>query len=308
MEFDRTPPNFAAGYVPEPHSLLARKIREGFAGALEVDLPRNHDISLAIEATRMLKEADAHVVGVSDGARARLRHPVPAAHRLQEDVNIKVVAHISRRYRNLIGLQADMLGALALGVRNVLAVSGDPARVGVYPEATSVFDTDAPGLVRILSRFNRGEDLSGNPVGDSAGFLIGVAFDPAAEDLDRGVGRLKRKAEAGAHAAWTQPVFERGVLERALERLEDLDPPVLLGLMPLRSRRQAEILHRQVPGIDVPEHVRCWLAALAPEGAPRYGVEVAQERLIEIQALVRGAYIVPPASAPRLAVEVMQVL
>ncbi len=187
-------------------------------------------------------------------------------------------------------------------------MTGDPAQIGDYPEATSVFDTDSVGLVHILSRMNRGEDLAGNPIGEPPGFLIGASFNPTAEDLDEEVAKLRRKVEAGAHAFWTQPVFEIGALENALGRIGDDGVCILLGLMPLRSARQAEFLHHEVPGIYIPRHVREKLAALSPEDAPKYGVEVAQKLLSRAQSLVGGAYIMPPASAPDLAGDVVEAI
>jgi methionine synthase / methylenetetrahydrofolate reductase(NADPH) len=298
-----------SGLSSVPVSGFAEKLRTGFAVTVEVDLPRGNDLSRFIEAARRLKRRGADAIDISDGARARLRmHPVAAARILQEEAGVEAVAHISCRDRNIIGLQADLLGAAALGVRNILAVTGDPAQIGDYPEATSVFDTDSVGLVHVLSKMNRGEDLAGNSVGDAPGFLIGAAFNPTAEDLDLEVAKLRRKVEAGAHAFWTQPVFEIGDLERVLERIWDYEICLLLGLMPLRSARQAEFLHHEVPGINIPKHVRNKLAALPPEDAPRYGVEVTQNLLSRAQSLVGGAYIMPPASAPDLAGDVMEAI
>jgi methionine synthase I (cobalamin-dependent)/5,10-methylenetetrahydrofolate reductase len=293
----------------EPASGFAEKLRSGFAVTVEVDLPRGNDIHKVVEAARRLKQRGVDAIDISDGARARLRmHPVAAARIVQDEAGIEVVAHLSCRDRNLIGLQADLLGAAALGVKNVLAITGDPAQIGDYPEATSVFDTDSVGLVHVLSRMNAGEDLAGNPVGEPPGFLIGAAFNPTAEDLEGEVEKLRRKQEAGAHAFWTQPVFEIGALHRALERIGDEGVCLLLGLMPLRSARQAEFLHHEVPGIDIPRHVREKLAQLAPEDAPRFGVEVAQGILAEARPLVGGAYIMPPASAPDLAGDVLEAI
>jgi methionine synthase I (cobalamin-dependent)/5,10-methylenetetrahydrofolate reductase len=293
----------------EPVSEFAERLRGGFAVTVEVDLPRGNSITQVVEAARRLKERGVHAVDISDGARARLRmHPVAAARIVQDEAGVEVVAHISCRDRNIIGLQADLLGAAALGVKNILAVTGDPAQIGDYPEATSVFDTDSVGLVHVLTRMNRGEDLAGNPIGELPGFLVGASFNPTAEDLDLEIGKLRRKVEAGAHAFWTQPVFEIGVLENALERIGDDGVCILLGLMPLRSARQAEFLHHEVPGIDIPEDVRERLAALSAEDAPKYGVEVAQKLLAEAQPLVRGAYIMPPASAPDLAGDVLEAI
>jgi homocysteine S-methyltransferase len=298
-----------ANVSAEPVSEFAERLRTGFAVTVEVDLPRGNAIEQVVEAALRLKERGVHAIDISDGARARLRmHPVAAARIVQDEAGIEVLAHISCRDRNIIGLQADLLGAAALGVKNILAVTGDPAQIGDYPEATSVFDTDSVGLVHILSRMNRGEDLAGNPVGEPPGFLVGASFNPTAEDLDEEVEKLRRKVEAGAHAFWTQPVFEIEALENALERIGDDGVCILLGLMPLRSARQAEFLHHEVPGINIPKHVREKLAALSPEDAPKYGVEVAQKLLVEARPLIGGAYIMPPASAPDLAGDVLEAI
>jgi homocysteine S-methyltransferase len=291
----------------EPVTRFAEKIRTGFAITVEIDLPRGHDISGVVEAAKSLKERGVHAIDISDGARARLRmHPFAVAKIVQEEVGIEVVAHLSCRDRNIIGLQSDLLSAAALGVKNVLAITGDPPQIGDFPKATGVFDTGAVGLVHIISRFNRGEDLAGNPIGEPPGFLIGAAFNPTAEDLDAEVEKLRQKIEAGAHAFWTQPVFEIEALENALEKIEDMEPRILLGLMPLRSARQAEFLHHEVPGINIPKRVRERLAELDKEDAPKYGVEVAQNLLVEAKALVDGAYLMPPASMPQLAGDVIE--
>jgi len=293
----------------EPVSGFAEKLRTGFAVTVEVDLPRGNDITAVVEASKRLKECGVHAVDISDGARARLRmHPMAAARIVQDEAGIEVVAHLSCRDRNIIGLQADLLGAAALGIRNILAVTGDPAQIGDYPEATSVFDTDSIGLVHALSRMNAGEDLAGNHIGTPPGFLIGASFNPTAEDLEAEVDKLKRKVEAGAHAFWTQPVFEIGALELALEETAGMDLSILLGLMPLRSARQAEFLHHEVPGINIPENVRNKLATLSSEDAPKYGVEVARNLLAKAKPMVSGAYIMPPASAPDLAGDVIEAI
>ena len=300
---------FSPEVSAEPASTFAERLRTGFAVTVEVDLPRGNNVGQVVEAARRMKERGVHAIDISDGARARLRmHPVAAARIVQEEAGIEVVSHISCRDRNIIGLQADLLGAAALGVRNILAVTGDPAQIGDYPEATSVFDTDSVGLVHILCRMNRGEDLAGNPIGVPPGFLIGASFNPTAEDLDCEVEKLWRKVEAGAHAFWTQPVFEIEALEKALGRIGDPGVTILLGLMPLRSAGQAEFLHHEVPGIDIPRHVRGRLAELSPKDAPKYGVEVAQNLLATAQTLVGGVYIMPPTSAPDLAGDVVDAI
>jgi methionine synthase / methylenetetrahydrofolate reductase(NADPH) len=291
----------------EPQSAFAEKIRASFAITVEVDLPRGHDISGVVEAAKSLKERGVHAIDISDGARARLRmHPVAVAKIVQEEAGIEVVAHISCRDKNIIGLQQDLLNAAALRVKNILAITGDPPQIGDFPEAIGVFDTGAVGLVHIVSMFNHGEDLAGNTIGEPPGFLSGAAFNPTAEDLDAEVEKLRQKVEAGAHAFWTQPVFEIEALERALEKIEGMNVKLLLGLMPLRSARQAEFLHHEVPGINIPKYVRERLAKLSKEDAPKYGVEVAQNLLIEAKPLVGGAYLMPPASMPHLAGDVIE--
>ena len=296
-------PRISSGPVSE----FAERLRTGFAVTVEIDLPRGNEIQSVVQAARRLKERGVDAVDISDGARARLRmHPVAAAKIVQDEAGIEAVAHVSCRDRNIIGLQADLLGAAALGIKNILAVTGDPAQIGDYPEATSVFDTDSVGLIHVLSQMNAGEDLAGNPVGKPPGFLIGASFNPTAEDLGPEVDRLRRKIEAGAHALWTQPVFEIGALERALEEIDDLDVCILLGLMPLRSARQAEFLPHEVPGIYIPHRIRNKLAELPAEDAPKYGVEVAQNLLVKAKPLVGGAYVMPPASEPDLAGDVIE--
>jgi methionine synthase / methylenetetrahydrofolate reductase(NADPH) len=292
-----------------PVSGFAEKLRTGFAVTVELDLPRGNDIAPVVKAAQRLKRRGVDAIDISDGARARLRmHPVAAARIVQEEAGVEVVAHLSCRDRNIIGLQADLLGAAALGIKNILAVTGDPVQIGDYPEAESVFDTDSVGLIHILSRMNAGEDLAGNPVGTPPGFLIGASFNPTAEDLNSEVHKLRRKVEAGAHAFWTQPVFEIGALERALEEIGEVEVCILLGLMPLRSARQAEFLHHEVPGINIPERIRKKLAELPAEDAPRYGVEVAQNLLAKARSMVGGAYVMPPASAPALAGDVIEAI
>ncbi|AHY46013.1 Homocysteine S-methyltransferase [Rubrobacter radiotolerans] len=296
-----------------PASEFARRLMDGeFATTVEVDLPRGNDITEVIEASRRLKERGVNAIDISDGARARLRMgPVAVGRIVQDEVGIEVVAHMCCRDRNTIGLQSDLLSASALGVMNILAITGDPPLIGDYPEATGVFDTDAIGLVHILSEMNRGRDLAGNSIGRAPGFLIGAAFNPTADDLPAEVEKVRRKHEAGAHAYWSQPVFEIEDLRRAQEALAAADLAeikVLLGLMPLRSARQAEFLHHEVPGINIPKRVREGLAKLPPEDAPKFGVEVAQELLVAAKDSVAGAYIMPPASAPDLAGDVVEAL
>ncbi len=213
--------------------------------------------------------------------------------------------HVACRDRNLLALQADMLGAHALGIRNVLAITGDPANIGDFPSATSVFDIDAIGLVRVLSRFNEGRDLAGNSVGKKCAFTIGVAFNPAAPDREFELERLRRKVDAGAHVIYTQPLFEMAHAEFACAQAASFGLPILIGVMPLRSQRHAEFMHNEVPGISVPAWLMQKFASLGDEDALQLGVSVAQEFAACLPKMAQGIYLMPPAGNWRIADQVL---
>ncbi|MCS7066043.1 MAG: homocysteine S-methyltransferase family protein, partial [Fimbriimonadales bacterium] len=193
---------------------------------VELDLPRGLAVQKVIDNARLLKENGVHLIDISDGARARLRMNVMAiSHLIQEQAGIEVMMHFACRDRNLLAIQSDLLGAHALGIRNVLAITGDPAQIGDYPTATSVFDVDAIGLVRILRRFNEGIDLAGNTIGMRANFTIAVAYNPLAPDLEVERERLLRKVEEGTHLVYTQPIFEMPLVEATAELCQRLGVP-----------------------------------------------------------------------------------
>jgi len=195
----------------------------------------------------------------------------------------------------VIGMQGDLLGAWALGVRNLLAVTGDPPKLGNYPDATAVFDVDSIGLVHILGRLNRGLDAAGGPIGEPTGFFVAVGANPGALDPDREAERLHRKIDAGAECVITQPVFDPAVLARFLERAGPIEAPVIAGVWPLQSLRNAEFLRNEVPGCDVPDRLIERLAACrSREEARAEGIAVAREIFREIRGLVRGAQIAAP--------------
>jgi len=214
--------------------------------------------------------------------------------------------HFACRDRNLLAVQADLLGAHALGVRNILAITGDPANIGDYPSATSVFDVDSIGLVRILSRFNEGVDLAGYSVGVKCAFTIAIAFNPLAHDMDSEIDRLKRKIDAGAHIVYTQPIFEFEHIERTLEICEKASIPLFVGVLPLRSSRQAEFLHNEVPGIDIPDWLRQKMAnAPDDESALQMGIAEAQSLSARIKQTAQGLYLMPPFGNHSIAEQVM---
>jgi homocysteine S-methyltransferase len=281
-----------------------------FVVAVEMDVPRGLNLDKIVRGARALKIAGADVINISDGARARLRmNPSAVATLIQNQVGIEVTMHFSCRDRNLLAIQSDLLGCHALGLRNILAVTGDPANIGDYPSATSVFDIDAIGLCRILGRFNEGIDLAGYSVGIKCGFLVACAYNPAALDQGLEDDRLRRKVDAGARVVYTQPVFDPAAAERAASLCRSLDVPCLVGVLPLRSQRHAEFMHHEVPGIDVPEWLRARIAA-APDDASalEVGIEEAQRLTAYIRTIAEGVYLMPPFGSHAIAERVMQAL
>jgi methionine synthase I (cobalamin-dependent)/5,10-methylenetetrahydrofolate reductase len=287
---------------------LARKVGKKFIAAIEMDVPRGLNIDKLLASCKDLKIAGADVINISDGARARLRiNPAAVSNLIQTKVGLEVTMHFSCRDRNLLAIQADLLGCHAMGVRNILAVTGDPANIGDYPSATSVFDIDAIGLVRILGRFNDGIDMAGYSVGMKCAFTICCAYNPLAVDRKLELDRLKRKVDAGAHIVYTQPVFDAAVAEEAAETCRKLGIPVFIGALPLKTQRHCEFLHNEVPGIDIPDWLRKRMADAADDSAAlEVGVEEAQKLAIRIKECAQGLYLMPPFGSSAIAERVME--
>lgn len=276
---------------------------------VELDLPRGLKIQKAIDGARLLKEHGVHMIDISDGARARLRMNVIAtSHIVQREAGIEVMMHFACRDRNLLAIQSDLLGAHALGIRNVLAITGDPAQIGDYPTATSVFDVDAIGLVRILRRFNEGRDLAGNSIGVYANFTIAAAYNPLAPDLEAENDRLRRKIDEGAHLIYTQPLFEIPLVERTAELLQKLNTPWFVGILPLRSARHAEFMHNEVPGIHIPEPILRQMTEAPEDSALQVGLEIAQNFVCQAAFYAQGIYLMPPAGNAQIALRVIEAL
>jgi len=290
-------------------SSLAGKLGKQFVITVELDLPRGLDTSKVLNGARSLKSNGVDMIDISDGARARLRMtPVAVCKIVERDAGIETMMHIACRDRNLLALQADLLGAHALGLRNVLAITGDPANIGDFPSATSVFDIDAIGLVRVLSRFNQGIDMAGNSVGMKCAFTIAVAFNPVAQNMDHEIDRLCRKVDAGAHLIYTQPLFERAHAEFACEAAHKAGLPILIGVLPLRSKRHAEFMHNEVPGIEIPDWLRKRMAETPEENTLNVGIETAQELAMTLPAMAQGIYLMPPFGNHSIAERVIEAL
>jgi homocysteine S-methyltransferase len=300
--------------APEPTGLL-RKLREGrFVVSVEVDPPRGFSAAKMLEGARIARERGADAVNVADSPMARVRMGALALCVLiQQQVGIETILHFTTRDRSLMGLQADLIGAHALGVRNVIALTGDPPSLGDQPESTAVYDVDSIGLVKVIRQFNEGLDRSGKPFGSRSAFTIAVACDPTREDLVREVDRFHRKASGGAHLTMTQPIFDVAVWKRFFDLYEErhgpFPVPVLIGILPLQSHRHASFLHNEVPGITLHESALVRMERAGADGR-REGVKMAQELLLELMAMprVQGVYLMPSFGRYEVACEVLDVL
>jgi homocysteine S-methyltransferase len=289
-----------------PPTLLARKLAAGeFVVTVELDPPRGHTVDKLVQGAKLLKERGVEIVDINDGSLGRVRMSVLATALLVRDgTGLDVNMHFTCRDRNLMGIQADLLGAHALDIRNILAMTGDPPRAGDYTNATAVFDVDGVGLIEVLRRMNEGLDATGNSIGEPTAFCIGAALNPAAEDVDREIDRFHRKLQAGARWVQTQPVYDLALLDRFLERAGGSPVPVLVGVLPLHSFRHAEFLHNEVPGITVPDPVRARLRQ-AGDRALGAGIELAQALVHEVRRRYAGAYLMPSFGRFEVVAEVL---
>jgi len=293
--------------APAPTAFAAALAAKTFVTTVELDIPRGLDMQSVIDGAAYLAQHGVSAVNISDGARARLRmSPIAISAMVQQQTGMECISHLACRDRNMVALQAELLGAHALGVRNILAVTGDPTHIGDYPSATSVYDVDSVGLVRALEHMNRGVDLMGNPLGQPTAFSIACAVNPAADDVEREVDRLAQKCAQGAQVAFSQPMFDPELLERFLSRIAGLDIAFILGIIPLRTIRHAEFLHYEVPGMIVPAWVRERLAAAAStDEATAIGVELAVDMMAAVHSRVHGVYLMPPFKKYNIAVDIM---
>ncbi len=275
-------------------SRFARNIGKKFLVTVELDVPRGLEMSSLIEGARTLQRYGIDAVNITDGARARLRmSSIVLSYLVQQQTGMEAITHLATRDRNMIGLQAELLGAHALGLRNILCITGDPTSIGDYPQATSVFDIDSPGLIRAVKSMNEGRDLMGNTIEGRTSFLIACAVNAMADNLDHEIEKLERKIAAGAEIAFTQPIYDLRTLEQLLRRIDRWHLPVMLGILPLRSYKHADFLHNEIPGMVIPQAIRERLRS-AGDRAGELGIEMAIAFLNEAKSLVAGAYLMPP--------------
>jgi homocysteine S-methyltransferase len=296
---------------PERRSRLGQDLAAGrFVASVEVTPPRGWSAASVLTKARALKEAGVAAINIPDGPRATARmNAMVLAMLIERAVGVETVLHVCCRDRNLIGLQSDLLGAAAFGLRNLLIITGDPPKLGDYPDATAVFDLDSVGLVRLASCLNRGVDLTGKPIGEPTSFLCGVGANPTAVDLERELRHLEDKAQAGAAYIVTQPVFEVAALESFIKRTEHLKLPVIAGIWPLVSLKNAQFMKREVPGVSVPDEVVERMARAQGKGAEaalEEGLAIAREAVERVRPMVAGVQVSASFGRVELALKVIQ--
>jgi methionine synthase / methylenetetrahydrofolate reductase(NADPH) len=301
----------AAPAVPlDKRSRLGKKLAGGeFATMVEIVPPKGTDIQKELEGARFLKSVGVDAINVPDSPRASARMSNQALSLLmQQQVGIETVLHYTCRDRNVLGIQSDLLGASATGIHNLICITGDPPKMGNYPDATAVFDVDAIGLVNIAHNLNRGLDIGGNPIGTGTAFVIGVGANPGVPNIEEEIRRFEYKVEAGAEYAVTQPVFDLTLLENFLRKIEHFRIPVLAGIWPLVSARNAEFMKNELR-VSVPDAILERMAkAKTPEAAREEGVLIAREMLLAVRGLVQGAQISAPQGRYSSAVDVLEAL
>jgi homocysteine S-methyltransferase len=289
-------------------SQLAADLEAGkFVSIVEIVPPRGIQCQKELEAAAMLARNGVGTINVPDSPRASARmSALGLCVQIQQKVGSETVLHYTCRDRNVLSIQSDLLGAASLGLHNILCLTGDPPKLGNYPDATAVFDVDAIGLVNIVRNLNHGLDIGGNPIGGSAGFAIGVAANPGVPDLDNEVRRFAHKVEAGAEYAITQPVFDLRLLEAFLKRIEGFRIPVIAGIWPLVSLRNAEFMRNDLR-VFVPDDILARMqSAGTPEQARNEGVLIAQEMLTEARGMVQGVQISAPSGRYAAALNILE--
>jgi homocysteine S-methyltransferase len=301
----------AVATVPiEERSRLGAKIARGeFVTMVEIVPPKGTNIQKELDGARFLKSVGVDGINIPDSPRASARMSNQALSvLLQQQAGIEAILHYTCRDRNVLCIQSDLLGAAAIGIRNLICITGDPPKMGGYPDATAVFDVDAIGLVNIVRNLNRGLDIGGNPIGTGTSFAIGVGANPGVPNIDEEIRRFEYKVEAGAEFAVTQPVFDLSLLENFLRRIEHFRIPVIAGIWPLVSVRNAEFMKNELR-VSVPDSILERMSrAPNPEAARQEGVAIAREMLAAIRDMVQGAQISAPNGRYSSAVDVLEAL
>lgn len=297
----------------EDRSRWSAKIARGeFVTSVEVLPPKGCDAQKTLDSIRLLKDAGVDGVNIPDGPRAQTRMSAQATAVLVErEIGIEAVLHYCCRDRNLLGMMSDLLGAAALGLHNLLIITGDPPKMGPYPDATAVFDIDAIGLTNMVNKLNHGLDLGNNPIGQPTAFSIGVGVNPGAVNMEEEIKRFEWKVEAGAEYAITQPVFDTAQLKRFLDMISHVRIPIVAGIWPLVSFRNAEFLHNEVPGVQVTPEILERMRVASDNGkeeAREEGITIARESLLEVRDVIQGVQVSAPFGNVKYALQVFEVL
>jgi methionine synthase I (cobalamin-dependent)/5,10-methylenetetrahydrofolate reductase len=264
-----------------------------FFVSVELDPPKGAGVKKLLQAAEVLAKAGADAINVGDSPMARVRmSSLSACQLISQSVGVDTIIHFTTRDRNLMGMQADLLGCQALGLHNILALTGDPPALGNYAHATAVYDVDSIGLINIIAKLNAGQDIAGNTIGTPLSLSIGCALNPTAQNQGLELERIKRKIDAGADFIMTQPIYQKSDLTDFMEKMGDCPVPILIGIMPLHSSKHAEYLHNEVPGITIPKNIREAMREAGEEGA-QTGLKLAEELLDELSGFCQGTYLVP---------------
>jgi homocysteine S-methyltransferase len=291
-------------------SLLGQKLARGeYVTMVEIVPPKGTDASHEIEGARFLRSVGVDAVNIPDSPRASARMSNQAlAILIQQHVGIEPILHYTCRDRNVLSIQSDLLGASAIGIRNLICITGDPPKLGNYPDATAVFDVDAIGLVNIVHNLNKGLDIGGNAINSATPFVIGVGANPGVPNIEEEIRRFEYKVEAGAEYAVTQPVFDISLLEDFLRRVDGCRIPIIAGIWPLTSVRNAEFMKNELR-VSIPDSIMERMArASSAEEARAEGVAIAREMLLGLRGLVQGAQISAPFGKYSAAVDVLEAL
>ncbi len=292
--------------LAERSTIGALLAKQQFISLVEIVPPRGIDCSKEIEGARLLARLGVHAINVPDSPRASARMGGQSlAIQIQQHTGIETVLHYTCRDRNILSIQSDLLGASSLGLRNILCLTGDPPKLGNYPDATAVFDVDSIGLVNLVRRLNHGLDVGSNSIGASTNFTIGIAANPGAPDIEHELRRFAYKVEAGAEYVITQPVFDLRLLEEFLRRIAPFRIPVIAGVWPLTSLRNAEFMKNDLR-VSMPEEILLRMAlADAPDAAQQEGIRIAQEMLDAVRPMVQGVQVSAPFGRYGVAAEVL---
>jgi methionine synthase / methylenetetrahydrofolate reductase(NADPH) len=285
---------------------LKQKLGKEFVICVEIDPPKGLNPQKALDGAQLLKDAGVTAINVADSPMARVRmSALMMSHLIQHEIGVEAIVHFTTRDRSLMAIQSELLGAHAAGVRNILALTGDPPSLGDYPDSSAVYDIDSIGLIQVLSKMNEGLDWSGAALGRRASFTIACAVDPTRDDLELEAGRLRKKLEAGAHFVMTQPIYDLEVWLKFLDAFGGPIPvPVMIGILPLQSARHADFLHNEVPGITLTQNALDRMHASDNHGRA-VGVEMARELLLDLKPHAQGVYLMPSFGRYEVAAEVL---